>query len=217
VLGVPQDWFNTAGLRARVDPAYPEDAISQGEAILTRGATANGVYGLKMFPERMRDLDRTAPGFDWTAGLPGLAFVRLTRRDTLDQAISEVRARQTGAFRSTAAAGAAPRYSRRLIRLALERGEHDRALWTDWFAARGVTPLDLVHEDIAVDPQGAVDAVSALMGLDHPAPIHKDRLTLAVQRDGLSQAWRGRFMDEDVRLRRLDRLTEGMWQWLKRI
>ena len=54
VLGRPREYFNGPARRVLDDPSYPDDVEAQIERILTDGATANGVYALKLFPDQFR-------------------------------------------------------------------------------------------------------------------------------------------------------------------
>lgn len=104
VLGNPREFFNGGARRMYDDPSYPDDRFAQVERILTTGATPNGVYALKIFPELH---DGVAPVLRWTAELPNLSFIRFKREDVLGQshflgaiwpnsAVPFQRARQSG-------------------------------------------------------------------------------------------------------------------------
>lgn len=201
-LGRPQDWFNGPGIRARGDADYPLDPPTQLQQVLARGTTANGVYGMKMF---CAGFDRIA-GLDWVSALPALHWISLERRDALGQAISDVRAAQTLQYRSTAPTRAAPRYDPRAIRASLDARVREQARWALFFGRNDLRPLRLVYEDVVADPQAAVDAVAALFGLAPGPRIEAQALTLEVQRDALSEDWRGRFLASAQDLTRLDAL-----------
>lgn len=91
LLGHPLEYFNGPGRRRLGYPAFPDAPEKQIDCILTIGATANGIYGVKVFPNH---LDLIAKSVRWTQLLPNLAFVLLKRRDLLGQAISSLRAAQ---------------------------------------------------------------------------------------------------------------------------
>lgn len=189
-LGNPQDWFNGPGIRARGRPDYPLDAPGQMDALRAEAATPNGVYGLKMFVGRFDQL----AGFDWRAGLSDLHWIHLDRADALGQGISDVRATQTGQFRSTTHAISAPFYDATAIRASIERTARETARWRLFFARNGITPLMLNYEQVAAAPQAAVDKVAALVGETGPCPIDLSLAPLAVQRDSLSDEWRKRYL-----------------------
>src|SRR3954452_15582546 len=78
VLGHPLEYFNTSGRRAYTDPAFPEHPTEQIRWILTKGATPNGVYGVKLFAFQH---DQIAKHVDWTEALPRLEYIYLERND----------------------------------------------------------------------------------------------------------------------------------------
>lgn len=201
-LGRPQDWFNGPGIRAREDAGYPLDARAQLGQVLVRGMTDNGIYGMKMF---CAGFDRLA-GLDWVAALPGLQWISLERRDVLGQAISDVRTQQTQQFRSTAPSHGEPRYDAHAIRASLDARVREQARWELFFGRNDLRPLRLAYEDVAADPQAAVDAVAALFALAPSPRIDPGGLTLEVQRDTLSEDWRARFLAAERDLTRLDTL-----------
>lgn len=211
-LGNPRDWFNTGGIRAKGWPDYPAQPARQTEMALTRGATANGIYGLKMFSVRFDGL----AGFDWVGALPGLHFIHLERGDLLAQAVSDARATATGKYRSTGEEARPPAYDRRAISRSLEARALGQARWRAWFARNDVRPLHLVYEEVAADPQAAAEAVARLVGLAEPVRIEPGRFALSVQRDGLSEEWRARFLEEAADPARLDWLGPSVRDLLRR-
>jgi LPS sulfotransferase NodH len=193
-LGRPLDYFNAVGRRAAGWTDFPDDVEGQLQAILAKGATPNGVYGFKLFAY---DFQRVAPA-GLAARLPGLQWVHLSRANRLDQAISLVLAKQTGQWRSTAAHQAAPAYDRASIEAELEGITRDHAWWRLYFARNGLTPLELDYETLMDDPQRAVGAVAALMGVALVDPIDPSLVDLERQRGAVNQAWRERFIAESA-------------------
>lgn len=193
VLGQPREYFNGAVRRLRDDPTYPDDPRKQIGRILTMGATANGVYALKLFPGLF---DTVAPHLRLTEMLPNLTFVRLRRRDVLGQAISWVRSIQSQQFRSTDAVRGEIAYDGEAIRTYVAQVCQRNARWEMFFARTGIEPIEVLYEDIAAAPQPAVERIARAMGVD-PAPvIDPEKIALRVQRDDASRAWRERFIGE---------------------
>ena len=56
VLGRPEDWFNGQGYRDRGVTDYPLDCAGQRAMMLSRGMTGNGVFGVKLSPQRLDEL-----------------------------------------------------------------------------------------------------------------------------------------------------------------
>jgi len=192
MLGRPREFFDYR-VRVMEYPDYPKHPRNQIKRIRTLGATANGIYGVKVFPTH---LNRTDQYIDALHALPQLSFVRLIRRDILGTAISAVRAKQTHRFSSQELERHPPVYDERRIRRALEnRLRHDE-YWSRLFEERGIQPLILEYETLAREPQAAVDAVATLMGIALPVPIDFAKVTIKVQRDTINAEWRQRFLAE---------------------
>jgi LPS sulfotransferase NodH len=189
-LGYPTEYFNANALR-REDPGYPDDPQSQLQRVLD-GATPNGVYAAKLFPDQLETLlDSCA----WTRALPNLKYVSLERRDLLGQALSAARAGQTGSYNFLARPRKEPRYDADYIRFHLRRLAGLRACWMQFFARTGITPLYVTYDELVADKQAVVDRVAGFVGVE-PTPI-KTETYLKIQRDALTDQWRERFIAEE--------------------
>jgi trehalose 2-sulfotransferase len=192
-LGKPLEYFNVKGRRIHEDPYYPDDPAEQFRRIMTVGATPNGVYGLKLFPEQ-HDLVSTT--YAWTKLLPNLKFIVLERRDILGQALSWVRATQTDRYLSTDSPQRADTYNGEMIRSSLRLVVGRRARWSMFFARTGITPLPVFYEDVVANPQTEVDRIAAFIGDCSPALIRLELVETKIQRDMVSEEWRRRFQAE---------------------
>ncbi len=199
VLGVPREYFNTAGCRMNGLRDYPDDPGEQLDCVRRLGATPNGVYGLKVFPWQF---DRAAAN-GWAARLPNLTFIALRREDLLGQAISLARARQTGQWRSTTPAEGDASFDPQLISACLLYLAHGEARWRAFFARNDMAVLRLVYETFIQDPQATVDEVAARVGVD-AAKVDASKLTMSRQRDEQSSQWRERFLREAADRTHLD-------------
>ena len=187
VLGVPREYFNPVGRRAYDDPYYPDDPQAQLEQVVTTGASANGVYAVKVHPFQLREQVTIDPLSD----LPGAVKVRLRRVDRLAQAISWALAQQTGQFRAGDAPAAEPSYDPVLIDASLSFLDGEEAFWD----ARLDPDRTLVvtYEELVADPQAAVDRVAAHVGVEEPAVVDMSAVSVRVQRDETSARWAERY------------------------
>ena len=169
--------------------------------MLRRGATANGIYGVKLFAAQH---DRVAASVAWIRALPELRFVYLERRDLLGQALSWARATQTGVYRSSQRPAGAPAYDGALILSMLHEIVRERARWEAYFARTGIEPLRMAYEDVVADPVAQVRRVADLMELEEAVTLDRARVDLSVQRDQLSEHWRRCFLGEHGDPNRVD-------------
>lgn len=214
-LGRPEDWFNGKGYRDRGIDTYPLDRPGQIQTMLTAGRSANGVCGVKLSPGRLTEI----AGLAWTEVLGMPRFVHLTRRDLLGRAISEVRAEQTGKWRSTSAQKAMPDYDADAIRTAIRRHVEGEAQIREYFAWNGIEPLELTYEELIADGPATVARIARFLEIEVPGEIDWTAITLAVQKDAINEEWRNRFLAKHKDLGSLPALNRGLGvlRFLKRI
>ena len=172
-------------------------------AVLAEGRGANGVFGCKLFPPHLVALGEEAgvrPA-DW---LPDLRYLHLRRQDLLGQAISFAIATQTGHWVPWGRPDQArePRYDAGLIARLLDRVVEWEGYWRRCFALTGVTPLELVYEEVAARPQAALAAIRQWLGLPaapEAAPAPERRAAARVQRTQRNEEWRQRFLADLAR------------------
>ncbi|MEA3002280.1 MAG: trehalose 2-sulfotransferase [Sphingomonadales bacterium] len=200
-LGRPREFFSDKSTYRDI-----EQRPGAFEAMIEEATTPNGVYGVKLFT---RQFDLTMKS-GWIHRLPDPHFISLERRDLLGQAISYVRAVQTGQFRAGPEKQGEPRYDARAIARTIARLADDEARWRRYFARNGIRPLWLTYEQLAAGPEAAVAAVAAGIGLDEEVRIDWPAVQLVVQRDAMSDEWRSRFLAERADIAWLDhRLGKG--------
>lgn len=192
------------------DPAPPEPPAHSDlrglssyrehlERTFAAGTTPNGVFGAKLMFNHLPELEALAGRLPEYAGLTGAellgalfgdpAYVWVSRRDTVRQAVSLWRALQSGRWRSSAE-GYAPTavYRFAAIDHLVRRITRERKGWQRFFHRHGLSPLQLAYEDITADRRGAVAAVLALLGITLPATWNPSDPT-ARQADEQSEAW----------------------------
>lgn len=148
----------------------------------------------RLFPGPTTDKGRIEAAFGNTC------FIHLFRADTLGQAISRVKAEQTGLWHiapdgteiERLAPPASPSYDFARIRrevLALE--QYDLG-WSRWFEAEGVTPIRVRYEDLSADPASVLVVLCEVLALPPP---HRDSIRPGVARlaDATSRDWADRY------------------------
>jgi LPS sulfotransferase NodH len=192
------------------DEASAEELRAFLDAVLDAGTTDNGVFGAKVHwgqlshalavlrPRGARgpaDPPVTATDARLLAHwLPGVRFVHLRRRDGVRRAISHYRAMSSGVwFRAGGSQPPAP--ATVLDRTALETIDSLRrvsaqgdAQWRRLFQHAGIRPLELLYEEVSLDPVGATAKVVAYLGLPRPAPATLPQPRLKRQADEWTDA-----------------------------
>ena len=207
-------WAERWGLPSRNGRGARDHARAYLRAAIRAGLGETGVFGLRLMerdrggllelikaahPGQVRDRDRLATAFG------RVLHVHLTRADKLAQAVSLVKAQQTGLWHI----GPDGREVERLSpprppvydhgRLATARAEFERGDrdWRDWFAAQGTAPLSVRYESLSADPAAELARVCAGLGVAAPA-AGQVQPGVAPLADDLSRAWMARFRQQEA-------------------
>jgi LPS sulfotransferase NodH len=182
------------------------------DAVRREGTGGTGVFGLRlMWPSVAEVSTRLAglfPGPPTDAALLELAFGKplylfLSRSNKVAQAVSRLKAEQTGLWhraadgseRERSAPPRAPAYDGdRLEHFLVETLAHE-AEWRRWFAAEGITPLPLTYEALSADPRAVLAQVLSALG-QNPARAVGVEIATSRMADGESAAWAARYRVE---------------------
>ena len=130
-------------------------------------------------------------------------FIYLKREDYLDQAISRLRAQETGLWHLKADGSDLERmqpehtggYDRQKIEAYVQQSIAQNEEWTRWFAEEAIAPLVITYAELSKHPHAALSRVLAHIGLDKSVadtvPVQTRKLA-----DDTNLAWRARFIAE---------------------
>lgn len=181
-------------------------------AVLREGAGSTGTFGLRLMWENVEELsqrlDALYPDLPNDAARFQEAFenplyVHLTRQDKIAQAVSRLKAEQSGLWhlsadgseRERTAPPQAPVYDAdRLAALVAELNAHDAA-WEDWFTQQQIKPLRLNYEAVSANPKLAIEAILSALGRDTAIAATIEAKT-AKMADNESTDWAARFRRE---------------------
>ncbi|MDK1493135.1 Stf0 family sulfotransferase [Sinorhizobium sp. 7-81] len=191
-MGSPAEWL--APKAHRLDTTALSFDAFFGE-IIGKCSTPNGTFGMKIFPNQLfvtqerygRDFIRHCLCEHETA----LVFLR--RRDTLRQAISFARARQTRAFAAHRGAKAEPHYDFEQIARCFFYIRESYNFWQSYLDLLGAPFTEFVYEDLAGDPSPFIAHIAEHL---HVAPPEKAETRMVIQRDGLTEEWIARFNED---------------------
>ncbi|WP_245453460.1 Stf0 family sulfotransferase [Aquibium carbonis] len=181
-------------------------------AAIDKGRGGTPIFGLRLqrhsfafFSEKLALLHREPAGdvARMRAAFGRTLFIYLTRADKVDQAVSLVRAEQTGLWHRAAdgselertAPPREPAYHGEAISAAYERLLGYEREWAAWFDREGLAPLRLTYADLSADPAGTLARVLKALGLP---PETADGITPGVAKlaDETNRAWVARFRAE---------------------
>jgi len=183
--------------------------------IIAKGRADTGVFGLRLqrhsFDYFMEKLDVLHPGLPsdaerFRAMFGRTLFVHLTRTDKVDQAVSLVRAEQTGLWHAAPdgteiernSPPQDPSYDAEEIRARFdELREFDRQ-WTNWFSSEQIEPHRIDYQTLAAEPIATLRTLLEALGQDNSAAAN---VTPGVAKlaDEISADWSARFRaDHDL-------------------
>lgn len=186
------------------------------DAAITAGKGGTDVFGLRLMRENLDELsailDQIFPGlasdtarFEKTFGR--ILYIHLSRENKLAQAVSLIKAEQTGLWHiapdgseiERVAPPQAPHYDFGRIKAELAELEAYDAAWNIWFAAQGLTPLRIGYEHLSADPAATLLGICAALGV--PPPNAEDvRPGVAKLADETSLDWMRRYRLDAARL-----------------
>ena len=129
-----------------------------------------------------------------------ILFIHLSRTDKVSQAVSRVKAMQTGLWHvasdGTERERTGPAQDDRdsIGKYVEELTIQDHA-WTHWFVNNRIEPLRLTYEVLSHDPQSALEIILVALGLD-PAIAVASKPKTTKMSDSESQNWVSRFRGE---------------------
>lgn len=151
--------------------------------------SSGGWFGLKLHHHHLEQWF-LRPGRDVDAWLPAAIWIRMRREDRLGQALSWVRARQTGAWAAHRRGWSVPVYRRSAIQRTMDEISRHEAAWDAFLAGREVH--DVTYEALARRFEPTVQGVLEALGVqDARVPA----APLEPQADALTIAWRRRFLE----------------------
>jgi len=200
---------------ARAD--FPSERAAVGavfDAAREEGTGETGMFGLRLqrhsFAFFMQKLDLLHPGLPddparFQAAFGRTLFLHLSRKNKLDQAISFVKARQTGLWHQALdgtelerlSPPQEPVYDAGAIAQQMAEFTTYDAEWNAWFTAAGIAPLRMTYDALAGDPSGALGEVLDHLGCD-PRIAKGIAPPVAKLADDTSRIWAERFAAEQT-------------------
>ena len=205
-------WLGYYGL-TREQFSNESDALTGVfNAARKRGTGASEIFGLRLqrhsfdffiqqlgilYSELPSDKERIQAVFGNTL------FIHLFRKDKLEQAISFVKATQTGlshkAIDGTELERISPPqdpfYDENAISQQLKSATKYDEEWYSWFAEEKIMPLFLTYDELSLAPHKALGRILNYLGVEY-SPVSEIQSPVAKMADGESKMWAGRYRAE---------------------
>lgn len=218
VAGEPESYFHAPDLGGWLKDCdlphqgYPDRMTALSAvfaAVLAEGRGGTDIFGLRLqrhsfgvlttalaelHPDAAGDRARIEAEFGPTR------FIHLRREDILAQAVSYVKARQTGLWHRAPdgteierlSPPAPPVFDRERIAAQVAEFEGFNSGWERWFTSEAIAPLRLTYEALARDPRATLAQVLAFIGRD-PAQARNVETPTARLSDAVNADWIARF------------------------
>lgn len=187
------------------------------DAVVKAGRGGTDVFGLRLMWESVdelsRRLDALFPGLiddhaRFESAFGPMLFIHLSRTDKVSQAVSRVKAMQTGLWHVASDGTERERtgpahdavYDRDCIGKYVEELTVQDQAWTHWFVDNRIEPVRLTYEALSQEPKGALETILSALGLD-PAIAAAIEPKTAKMSDFESQNWELRFRAKPDALR----------------
>ncbi len=206
------DWVRHLSVPTREEMSERDFDRAFLAAVLKEGAGGTSVFALRLMWDSVEELSgklRTLyPGCLTDADRFGRAFgkvqyIHLTRQDKVAQAVSLLKALETGLWHvgtdgrereRTKLQGCAAYDASRLAGQIEELNSQDRE-WLRWFDRNRIKPVRITYEDLSQDPQAVLAALLQALGLDHSIAARLKPRTRKLA-DAQSRDWISRFRSE---------------------
>ena len=181
-------------------------------AVQQRGSGGTRVFGMRLMWESVDDLSKRLGSlypdlpsdrarFRSAFGPP--VYVHLSREDKVAQAVSLLRAEQTGLWhvaadgteRERLKPGQTPVYDARGLSEHVAGLEGHDAAWASWFTRQRIHPVRITYEALSTEPQATLATVLSALGLD-PTIARVVKPKTAKMADNESREWATRFRSE---------------------
>lgn len=204
-----RDWAAKWNLPGRDTMADKDFDIAYLEAVIRAGRGETNVFGLRLMREYLEALStflgQIFPGLPsdvqrFERAFGNILYIHLARENKLAQAVSLVKAEQSGLWH-VAPDGTEierlgvpkdPEYDFTLIQRQLTNLEAHDAAWKEWFEHQGITPLRVQYEILSEDPAGTLIQICDTLGVEAPK-AEAVRPGVAKLADEISLDWMRRF------------------------
>ncbi|WP_192259284.1 Stf0 family sulfotransferase [Mesorhizobium caraganae] len=155
------------------------------QAAIRAGKSGTAIFGLRLMRENLDELSAILDGIfpdlpsdkaRFEKAFGRVLYIHLSRENKLAQAVSLIKAEQTGLWHiapdgteiERVAPPQKPRYDFERIQHELAKLEAYDAAWNTWFAEQGIMPLRIGYERLSSDQAATLMAICAALGVQAP-------------------------------------------------
>ena len=207
-----EEWLGYYDLEARAFSTRKDMLRAILSSAHAHGKGATDIFGLRMqrhsfdyfseqlrilFPELLNDVSRLEAAFGKAL------FVHLRRENKLDQAISFVKAEQSGLWHMAPdgtelerlSEPKDPVYDREAITAQLALAEAVDEAWESWFETERIKPFCITCDELSAAPYASLARMLSALGLECPR-LDEKMPPVAKLADATNREWAERFLSE---------------------
>ncbi|SCA57913.1 hypothetical protein MTBPR1_70185 [Candidatus Terasakiella magnetica] len=194
-MGMPHEYFhlqeNTPELAQNWGLEAPVETARYIQTALKKRTSENGVFGLKAHFSQFGPLLRKAPFQEFLKTTK--AYIHITRKDLLAQAVSYAIAHQTRHWSSLQPSQTEAKYDEEMIEKCLNDILNQNTAWQKFFALNNIAPITLSYEQLLEDTNHHCQKICKAVGVEDVAPFKLESSPLAKQRNQMNEDWIERF------------------------
>ncbi len=207
LAGDPKEYFH----RLNETELAQENYLEFVRHTISETATPNGVFGTKLLWHHIAYLcdkareypefrDRSLSSYETVSALfSNPHYIRITRRDTLGQAISMAKAKQTGVFHQFEGKERRPKrepvFDAEAIEHYLRKSRLDDLAWQAYFDRFDIAPFVVEYETFLTRREEATREILEFLGIPIPAAFQLGDVQIKKTSDGVNDEWRRRFLE----------------------
>ncbi len=175
---------------------YNKDVPQATKELIEKSASKHGIVSIKLHYSQYQGM-LTKHNFDIFSFLPNPRFFYCTRGDTLKQAISWLKAQQTGQWYHTRRKQNEPRYDFEKLNHIIQRVHEERHSWETFFSANNILPHRVCFESLVKDKADTVKDIISYLGYNFNDDIYHQLQEISKpQTDHLNKDWYQRYVED---------------------
>jgi len=205
LAGYPSEYFLTSERKRFGTEWSAQDIDSYIERLIYEKATPNGVFGAKVmwdaFGSLLNELQKSIKYRNISATeimehtFPNLRYIHLVRKDKVRQAVSYLKACQTGVWHKTAddkslnSRTKKPKFDHSQVTDIINTFGARDTNWRRYFTKNKITPLTIVYENLENNYKSTILDVMKYLGIKIPDKAISVKSNCIKLTDAISEEW----------------------------
>lgn len=177
------EWANKFNLSVDSWSGENEFDHSYLDAVINKGKGNSSVFGMRLMCESVLSLSERLKSFypesktdyyRFQSAFGNIKYIHLSREDKVAQAVSRLRAEQSGLWhihsdmteRERLKTGHSPVYDFNKLSAFINQLEENDLAWSNWFIQQGIEPLHISYEELSTNPHVTLKSILSYIGIE---------------------------------------------------